>query len=202
MVASYTALLEKRYKKHLDERAHQYIDFAVEGAERMQKLIEALLAYSRITRRGAEFKPVDLDKVFSVAVSNLSAAIQESRAEITKDHLPVISGDETQLVQLLQNLIGNGVKYKKPDVQPVLHVSAEKIGQEYLFTVHDNGIGIEPRYYDKVFQIFQRLHDRDQYPGTGIGLALCKRIVERHRGRIWIESRPGEGSTFFFTMPG
>jgi PAS domain S-box-containing protein len=201
MVGSYTTLLEKKYKEHLDERAHEYIHFAVDGAERMQKLIEGLLAYSRITRRGEEFKQVDLNGVFSLAVSNLSVIIQETRAEVTKDDLPMISGDEIQLVQLLQNLIGNGIKYRKLDVRPRVHLSGKKDGRYNVLSVRDNGIGIETKYYERIFQIFQRLHSRSKYSGTGIGLALCRRIVERHHGRIWVESVPGEGSTFFFTVP-
>jgi PAS domain S-box-containing protein len=201
MVGSYTTLLEKRYKEQLDERAREYIYFAVDGAERMQKLIEGLLAYSRITRRGAEFKRVNLNKVFSAALSNLSVTVEEARAEIAKEELPVVSGDETQMVQLFQNLIGNAVKYRKPDAPPKVHVSGRRDGRSWVFSVKDNGIGIEAKYYEKIFQIFQRLHTRSEYAGTGIGLALCKRIVERHYGRIWVESVPGEGSTFFFSIP-
>jgi PAS domain S-box-containing protein len=201
MVGSYTTLLQKRYKERLDERAHEYIRFAVDGAQRMQNLIEGLLAYSRITRRGGRFKQVDFNKVFLDAVSNLSSAIREYNAEVTKEQLPTLSGDETQLVQLLQNLIGNGIKYAKPDSRPRVHISAESNGNQYVFSVKDNGIGIEPEYYERIFEIFQRLHARGRYPGTGIGLAICKRIVERHHGLIWVESVPGEGSTFFFTVP-
>ena len=201
MVGSYTTLLERKYKERLDEQAHKYIHFAVDGAERMQKLIEGLLAYSRITTQGAEFKRVDLNTVFSLAVSNLSVMIQENRAEVTKDDLPMILGDETHLVQLFQNLIGNGIKYRKFDVPPKVHLSGKKDGRNIVLSVRDNGIGIEPKYYERIFQIFQRLHSQSKYSGTGIGLALCKRIVERHHGRIWVESLPGEGSTFFFTVP-
>ncbi len=201
MVGSYTTLLQKRYKEHLDEKAHEYINFAVDGAERMQKLIEGLLAYSRITRKGAHFNQVDLNKVFSMAVSNLSVTIQENNAAITKDPLPTIPGDEIQLVQLFQNLTGNGVKHRKPESAPRVHISTRRDGQKYVFSVKDNGIGIEPDYYERIFQIFQRLHTRHEYSGTGIGLALCKRIVERHHGQIWVESVPGEGSTFMFTVP-
>lgn len=201
MVASYVQLLEKKYKGKLDEKASTYMHFAVDGAQRMQKLVEGLLTYSRVTTRRAEFSPVDVNKIFSLAVANLSATIQESRAEITKDDLPMVSADETQLVQLFQNLIGNGVKYRKSSTRPRVHVSAKRDEKEHLFSVHDNGIGIEQEYYDRIFQIFQRLHTREEYSGTGIGLAICKRIVERHRGRIWVESTPEKGSTFFFTIP-
>ncbi len=201
MVASYVTLLQRRYRERLDEKADEYIHFAVDGAQRMQTLIEGLLAYSRIGRRGAEFKVVDLNAVFSAAVSNLSVLIGESGALITKDDLPLMCGDETQLVQLFQNLIGNGIKYIRKDVRPQVHVAARADGRSCRFSVKDNGIGIEARFFERIFQIFQRLHTRDEYSGTGIGLALCKRIVERHQGRIWVESAPGQGSTFFFTLP-
>lgn len=201
MVGSYMQLLERKYKGKLDEQADEYISFAVDGAVRMQKLIEGLLAYSRIARGRRELRLVDANKAFTEAVSNLSAATEESHATVTKDDLPTISGDETQLVQLFQNLIGNAMKFRKPAIAPLVHIAAEKRGREWVFCVRDNGIGISPEYYDRVFLIFQRLHSRAQYPGTGIGLALCKRIVERHRGRIWIESVPGEGTSFFFTIP-
>ena len=201
MVASYVKLLEKKYGGQLDEKADQYIHFAVDGALRMQKLIEGLLAYSRI-ERGGEFTPVDTNEVFSQAVSNLSAALQESHAVITKDDLPGVSCDETQFMQLFQNLLGNAVKFRKPEVPPLVHVSAKREGGEWVFSVRDNGIGLDPAYANRIFLIFQRLHTREEYPGTGIGLALCKKIVERHHGRIWVESVPDEGATFFFTIPG
>lgn len=202
MVSSYMQLLEKRYKGQLDEKADTYIHFAVDGAQRMQKLIEGLLAYSRITRQGAEFRPVDTNKVFAQAVENLSAAIRESGAVVAEEApLPTVAGDEMQLVQLFQNLIANAVKYRKPDLPPLVQVAARREGAEWVFSVHDNGIGIDPRYFERVFLLFQRLHTRQEYPGTGIGLSLCKRIVERHHGRLWVESTPGEGATFFFTLP-
>lgn len=201
MVASYVQLLERKYKGRLDEPADKYIHFAADGALRMQKLIEGLLAYSRVTTRGGEFKRVDLNQVFHDAVSNLSAAIQESRANVAREELPKVSGEETQLLQLLQNLIGNAVKFRKPDVPPQVHISAQKKKSEWVFEVRDNGIGIKKENFDKLFQIFQRLHTREEYAGTGIGLAVCKKIVERHGGRIWLDSVPGEGTSFFFTIP-
>lgn len=201
MVASYVQLLEKKYKGKLDEQADKYITYAVEGAVRMQKLIEGLLQYSRIATRGADFRPVDMNKVSDSAVANLTIAIRESRAAITKDDLPTVLGDETQLIQLLQNLIGNAMKFRKPDVPPAVHVSAKSEAGEWVFSVSDNGIGIKPEHFDRIFLIFQRLHTRQEHPGTGIGLALCKRIVERHHGRIWVKSTPREGTTFFFTIP-
>jgi light-regulated signal transduction histidine kinase (bacteriophytochrome) len=202
MVASYMQLLEKRYKGALDETADKYIDFAVDGARRMQKLIEGLLAYSRVATRAGAFKPVDLNRVLNDALSNLSAVIREEKAGIIRDDLPVVTGDETQLLQLFQNLIGNALKFRKRDVRPEVRISSKKKdGQEWTFSVRDNGIGIEKQYLDQVFQIFHRLHSTAEYPGTGIGLAICKRIVERHGGRIWLESKPGEGTIFFFTIP-
>jgi PAS domain S-box-containing protein len=201
MVTSFLQLLERKYKGRLDEKADEYIHFAVDGVERMQKLIEALLSYSRISKRGAAFSPVDANTVFSHAVSNLAAAIQETGATVKKENLPAVSGDETQLVQLFQNLIANAIKYQKPGARPVVHISAKQEGDNWVFSVKDNGIGIEPQHFDTVFQIFQRLHSRTQYSGTGIGLAICKRIVERHHGRIWVESLPDRGATFFFTIP-
>jgi light-regulated signal transduction histidine kinase (bacteriophytochrome) len=142
-----------------------------------------------------------MNSVFTKAEGNLKKAIDEAGAVITYDQLPGVSGDETQLLQLLQNLIGNAIKFRKKDVQPRIHLSAERKGDEWLFGVHDNGIGIEPRFYDRIFAVFQRLHTREEFAGTGIGLAICRRIVERHGGRIWVESKPGEGSTFYFTLP-
>ena len=201
MVASYIQLLEKKYKGKLDEQADKFINYAVDGAFRMRTLIEGLLAYSRISRRRGEFGSVNTNDVFATAVANLTAAIQESKAMITKDDLPTVLGDQTQLIQLLQNLIGNAIKFRRPNAPPLVHISAKRGGVEWVFSVSDNGIGIEPQYYEGIFLIFQRLHTREKYPGTGIGLALCKQIVERHHGRIWVESVPGEGTTFFFTIP-
>lgn len=200
MVSSYVKLLERRYKEKLDAQADTYIGFAADGAIRMQKLIEGLLAYSRISRRGTEFGQVDINEVFARAVSNLSSAVRESEAVVTKDELPVVSGDETQLLQLLQNLIGNAIKFRRPEIPPEVHIAAKRTGAEWIFSVSDNGIGIEPQYFERIFLMFQRLHTRAQYEGTGIGLALCKRIVERHNGRIWVKSVPGKGTIFLFTI--
>lgn len=201
MVSSYTMLLKKKYQGQLDDKADRFIHFAVDGADRMQKLIEGLLSYSRITRRGGEFRQINLNDVFSTALSNLAVAIRESHADVSKEELPTIRGDETQLVQLFQNLIGNAIKYRKKDVPPRVNVRAKREKINYVFSIEDNGIGIDPAYFERIFQIFQRLHSREEYSGTGIGLALCKRIVERHRGRIWVESVPGRGSTFVFMIP-
>ena len=200
MVAGYVKLLERRYKESLDEKAQTYINFAVDGTNRMQKLIEGLLTYSRISR-GISLLPVDTNIPFAAALANLDSAIRESNARITSETLPVVEGDETQLMQLFQNLLANSLKYRKKCIPPQIYVSARREGNEWLFSVQDNGIGIERGYYDEIFQIFRRLHVQDEYQGTGIGLASCKKIVERHGGKIWVESEPGEGSTFFFTMP-
>jgi PAS domain S-box-containing protein len=200
MVASYVQLLERKYKSNLDEKADKYIFFAVDGVKRMQKLIDGLLAYSRVSR-GAQFTAIDADGAMDQAVAGLSVSIRENQAAVTRDRLPRVKADETQLSQVFQNLIANAIKFRKRDVAPAVHVSAIRTEREWVFSVRDNGIGIESQYYDKIFQIFQRLHGRDEYPGTGIGLSLCKRIIERHGGRMWLESEPGKGSTFFFTIP-
>jgi len=201
MVASYLQLLEKKYGERLDEKAGQYIHFAVDGAERMDRLIDGLLRYSRITSRSADFVIVDTNAVFAEAVANLEQAIRESGAAVTREGLPQVRGDEMQLMMLMQNLIGNALKYRKEGLPPRVHVTAKREGREWVFAVRDNGIGIATEHHGRIFQIFQRLHTQKEYPGTGIGLASCKKIVEHHRGRIWLESIPGEGSTFFFSIP-
>jgi len=199
MVASYTQLLEKRYKDRLDRDAHEFIDFAVDGAKRMQQLINDLLAYSRVGTRGKTFEATDCEAVLNAAIANLDVAIRESKAKVTHDPLPAVMADEGQLVQLFQNLIGNGIKFHGKKL-PCVHVSAKPNGDKWVFSVKDNGIGIDPQYYERIFIIFQRLHG-EEYPGSGTGLAIAKRIVERHGGRIWIESQPDIGTTFHFTMP-
>ncbi len=200
MVSSYTQLLARRYKGRLDADADEFIGYAVDGANRMQALINDLLAYSRVGTRGRELEPVDMGEVVEAARDNLRRAIEESGAKVTSEELPTVTGDQTQLGQLLQNLISNAIKFRGEE--PVrVHVGAERRGGEWLFWVRDNGIGIEPEYAQRIFVVFQRLHARAEYPGTGIGLAVCKKIVERHGGRIWVESERGEGSTFYFTLP-
>jgi PAS domain S-box-containing protein len=200
MVASYTQLLEKRYKGSLDADADDFIAYAVDGAKRMQNLIQGLLSYSRVGSRGKPFEPTECESVFEQALANLEVAIDESGAEVTHDPLPRVMADETQLIQLFQNLLANAIKFRN-EKQPRIHISAKEDSQEFLFSVSDNGIGISPEYFERIFVIFQRLHGREEYPGTGIGLSVCKRIVERHGGRIWVESQPGEGSIFYFTIP-
>jgi PAS domain S-box-containing protein len=200
MVASYTQLLEKRYKDKLDSDALEFINYAVAGANRMQALVNDLLSYSRIGTRGKALEPIDAHIALGQARMNLSATIEETHAVVTNDDLPEVMADESQLVQLFQNLIGNAIKFHKADESPRIHISAERKEKQWVFSVRDNGIGIEPQYFERIFVIFQRLNTREEYKGTGIGLAICKKIVERHGGKIWIESQPGEGSTFYFTI--
>jgi PAS domain S-box-containing protein len=201
MIAGYMQLLSERYKGQLDEKADKYIDYSVDGALRMSVLIRDLLDYSRVNTRGEELRKVDCNKAFESAMRNLGSAIKESNANITHDSLPVLSADQTQLAQLFQNLVGNAIKFRSPQRPPQIHVSARKDQTHWIFRVQDNGIGFEQQYEDKIFMIFQRLHGRGQYPGTGIGLAICKRIIERHGGKIWADSEPDKGTNFFFTIP-
>jgi PAS domain S-box-containing protein len=200
MVTSYLGLIERRYKGRLDSDADDFIAFAVDGATRMHELIRGLLEYSRVGTLGEPFGPTDSQLILDAVLDNLQVAIGESEATVTHDALPTIVADPTQLVQLIQNLISNAIKFRT-DRAPVIHVGAERQAQEWVFTVRDNGIGIAPEYLDRVFLVFQRLHPPDEYPGTGIGLAVCRRIVERHGGRMWLESEEGVGSTFYFSIP-
>ncbi len=200
MVASYTQLLGQRYEGQLDDKAQKYIGYAVDGAVRMQRLINDLLEYSRVNTRARPTETVDAEKTLDEVKKNLAASLLENQATVTHDDLPAISVDATQFMQLLQNLIGNAIKFHREEA-PQIHISARDLGHEWLFSVRDNGIGFEAKYAERIFVIFQRLHTRQEYPGTGIGLALCKRIVERHNGKIWCESVSGQGATFYFTIP-
>jgi PAS domain S-box-containing protein len=200
MVSSYTQLLARRYGDKLDGDAREFMAFVVDGAARMKQLIEDLLAYSRVGTRGREFKPVATDAPLRRAILNLRSAIEESSAAVTFDALPALEADEMQLAQLFQNLIGNALKFRSASV-PRIHIASKEKQYEWEFSVTDNGIGVEPQYFERIFKVFQRLHDKGEYPGTGIGLAICKKVVERHQGRIWVESKPGEGTTFLFTLP-
>ncbi|MGE5432061.1 MAG: CHASE domain-containing protein [Syntrophomonadaceae bacterium] len=200
MISSYTQLISKRYKGKLDTKADQFISFTVDGAVRMQQLIHDLLEYSRVATRGKPFAPVDSNEIIRTVLNNLQISIKKNNAVITFDSMPRVMGDDIQLMQLFQNLISNAMKFKSSEV-PEIKIKAEDKGCEWLFSVQDNGIGIDPQFKERIFVIFQRLHEREAYPGTGIGLAVCKKIVERHGGRIWVDSDPGKGSTFLFTIP-
>jgi light-regulated signal transduction histidine kinase (bacteriophytochrome) len=199
-VANFTQLLAERYAPQLDDDAREFIAFAVDGAVRMQALIHDLLAYSRVGTRSRVLGPVDCNEALGRAVSNLRISIAENAALVSHEELPVIQADATQLVQLFQNLIGNGIKFRGVN-PPRVHVSTVRQADNWTFSVRDNGIGIEAQYAERIFEIFQRLHRREEYPGTGIGLAVCKKIVERHGGKIGVQSEPGKGSTFFFSIP-
>jgi signal transduction histidine kinase len=200
MVTNFTGLLARRYQGKLDNQAEEFIAYVADGAKRMHQLIEDLLSYSRIGTKGNEFGPVDCDAVLRRTLIGLHVAVDESSAKVTHDPLPAVNGDEVQLGRLFQNLISNAIKYRSRTA-PEVHVSCRREGNDWIFAVRDNGIGIDPRYAKKLFVIFQRLHTREEYPGTGIGLAICKKIVERHGGKIWVESELGKGATFLFTVP-
>jgi signal transduction histidine kinase len=200
-VASFCQLLQRRYAGQLDERADQYIAFAVDGAQRMQRLINDLLAFSRIGRITAGFSEVDLDRVLGDVLAQTEAARQYTDGEITWSDLPVVQGEESLLETLLANLVSNSLKFRRPNVPPRVHISARRVGGEWEITCQDNGIGVEPEFADKIFVIFQRLHAKDAYPGTGIGLAIVKKIVEYHGGRVWVDSGVPEGTTIRFTLP-
>ena len=201
MVSSYTQLLAKRYAGRLDADAQEFIAFAVDGAARMQRLIQDLLSFSRVESQGKILRETSSEDALAGALLNLGHAIEESGAVVSHDLLPAVLADENQLVQLFQNLVGNALKYRNAEI-PQIHVKATKNGnREWTFAVCDNGIGINPKYFDRIFVMFQRLHGREEFSGTGIGLAVCKKIVERHGGRIWVESESDHGSTFKFTLP-
>jgi signal transduction histidine kinase len=201
-VASFTQMLEQRYGNQLDDRAKQYIHYAVDGAKRMQLLINDLLDFSRVGRVTGERTVIDSGEALATAVDNLSAAIEDSGAVVTHDDLPKILGNAGQLTQLFQNLIENAIKFRSEEA-PRVHIGAKRVGEMWEFSCSDNGIGVEAKYSDRIFLIFQRLHPRDVYPGTGIGLALCRKIVEYHGGRLWLDGGGGEGqgATFRWTMP-
>ncbi len=200
MVVSYLELLTSRAREKLDEEDREFIGYAVDGARRMQTLIQDLLAYARVDTRGRPLEPTDCEWVLESVLANLKLAIHESNTVIEHDPLPTVQGDVIQLTQVFQNLIGNAIKFRGKE-NPRVHVGARREEAQWIFHVKDNGIGIDPKNFERIFVLFQRLHTRQQYPGTGMGLAICKKIIERHGGRIWVESKPGEGTTFFFTIP-
>lgn len=199
-IASFVGLLEKRYKGKLDKKADEFIDYIIDDTKRMQMLIKDLLEYSRIDTKGKIFGIMNCSVVLEEAFYNLRSIVEETGTELTYDYLPTVMADAPQLKSLFQNLIGNAIKFHGQE-KPRIHISAEQRGNEWVFSVKDNGIGFESELAERIFVVFQRLHARQKYPGTGIGLAICKKIVERHGGRIWAESQPGKGSTFYFTLP-
>jgi light-regulated signal transduction histidine kinase (bacteriophytochrome) len=201
MVSSYVQLFEKRYAGRVDDQAKKYIDYAVEGAKRMQALIGGLLEFSRVGRIDEPFGAVDTSAALDQALLNLRSAIEESRGTVTRGPLPKVTGHSGRLAQVFQNLLGNAIKFRRPGEAPAIHVSAVPRRAEWHFSVRDNGIGIDPQYLERIFVIFQRLHTRAEYPGTGIGLSICKKVIERHGGRIWVESQLGAGANFQFTLP-
>jgi signal transduction histidine kinase len=200
MVATYTQLLAERYRGQLDENADKYIHYAVDGALRMQALVQDLLSFSRVGRQSTDLQSTDCNLVVDTAVQNLRTAVEDSGAQVRHDPLPTVRADGSQLLQVFQNLIGNALKFRGPD-RPSIHVSAGKKGREWVFSVADNGIGIAPEHAEMIFVIFKRLHTRAEYAGSGIGLSICKKIIERQGGRIWVESQLGQGATFKFTLP-
>ena len=200
MVASYVQLLARRYQGRLDADADVFITFAVQGANRMREMIHDLLAYSRVGTQGKAFEPVDTGALFDQVIANFELTVAETKAVVTRNGLPTVAGDAVQLGQVFQNLLSNALKFHAHE-PPRVHVSSERAGDMWLLTVQDHGIGIDPAYSGRIFALFQRLHTAEEYPGTGIGLAICKKIVERHGGRIWVESALGKGATFHFTLP-
>jgi PAS domain S-box-containing protein len=201
MVTNYAELLDKRYKGKLDASADKYIGYMVEGAMRMQNLVADLLNYSRIGRAEESVKVTDMNTLLEDVLKNIDASVKAANAEIVSDHLPTVRADPLLIRQVFQNLLSNAIKFRRPDVAPKVHLSAHQENNEWVFSVKDNGVGIDPQYAEKIFVIFQRLHSRSEFPGTGIGLAICKKIVERQGGKIWVESRPNNGSIFSFTLP-
>jgi PAS domain S-box-containing protein len=200
VAAGFLKLLSRRYKGKLDPKAEEFIDAALESIQRMEQQIRDLLDYSRVTTRGKEFERVDVSAVVDQVLKDLSLAIQEKKAKITREPLPRVMGDPSQLARVFQNLIGNALKFSG-DKPPRVHIGVEQAEGEWRFRVQDQGIGIDPKNFERIFLMFERLHSRSDYPGTGIGLAICKKIVERHGGRIWVESEPGQGATFYFSLP-
>jgi light-regulated signal transduction histidine kinase (bacteriophytochrome) len=200
-IASYAQLIERRYKGKLDSDADDFIEFMVNGAYRMKEMIQGLLEYSRVETKEHEFKEFEAESALKYALNKLGSAISEVNAEITYDELPVIFADESQIIRVFQNLIGNALKFRREEVKPKIHISSMKKDNEYLFSVSDNGIGLDEQYSDQIFEVFKRLHAMDDYPGAGIGLSIVKRIIEGHNGIIWVKSELNKGSAFYFNIP-
>ena len=200
-MASYAQLIERRYKGQLDPDADEFLEYMVSGAKRMKRMIQGLLDYSQVETKGNKFKEISAEKALGAALSDLQNSIDQCHAEVTHDSLPFIFADECQIVRVFQNLIGNALKFRKKDEPPKIHISAKKQGNEWVFSVNDNGIGIEDQYFDIIFEVFKRLHAIGEYEGAGIGLSIVKRIIDRHGGRMWVDSSPDKGSTFYFTIP-
>ena len=200
MIISYVQIIQKNIEKKNTEGLSEFMNYVLEGTGRMQLLINDLLQFSRVTRKGNPFIAVDLNEILKISTTHLTARISENNATVTYDSMPKLKGDNFQLIRLFQNLIDNAIKFKAPNRQPEIKISVEERAEDFVFAIKDNGIGIEDKFYNRIFVIFQRLHTRNEYEGTGIGLAVCKKIVERHGGEIWVESKQNEGSTFFFTI--
>lgn len=200
-MGNYAGLLKRRYEDQLDEDADEFIDYMISGATRMQEMIKSLRDYSSISAKKTAFKSFDAEEAFKDALANLKSPIKDNNAEVTNDKLPVIYADKSQIVMVFGSLIDNALKFRKEGVTPKIHISAQKTDDEYIFSVSDNGIGMEIQYADKIFDIFKRLHSIGKYEGSGIGLAIVKRIIDSHDGRIWVDSELSEGSTFYFTIP-
>jgi light-regulated signal transduction histidine kinase (bacteriophytochrome) len=192
--------LEQRYKDNLDDKADEYIGFIVDGAHHMKQLIDDLLAYSRITTHAKEFEPVNLEKVLDTVLTNLSVSIEDNQVKIQHNTLPTLLADPTQIGQIFQNLIANAIKFHG-EKDPNIEINAHRDGDEWIFAFKDNGIGIDPEHQEQIFDVFRRLHTREDYPGTGIGLSICQKIIKRHGGRLWVESEIDKGSIFYFTIP-
>jgi signal transduction histidine kinase len=199
-IEGFVKLLARRYRGKLDDKADEFLEYIIDGAQRMQELIKDLLEYSQVGAKGEKLKFIDCSFVVGKAIGNLQAAIEESNAVVTYDELPTITANTSQMISLFQNLIDNAIKFRSEEA-PRIHISAERKGKEWIFSIRDNGIGMDPNDSGRIFEMFQRLHGSTEYPGTGMGLAICKKIIERHGGRIWVESESGKGSTFYFTMP-
>jgi light-regulated signal transduction histidine kinase (bacteriophytochrome) len=200
MISSFVKLLEQKYADTLDDTGKEYIHFAVDGADRMQALIQDLLSYSRVGSRDIPLEPVDCDALIQIVLGNLAIAIEEAEASVSVGPLPTVLGDPRQLSQLFQNLISNAIKFKNPERAIGVHISCTSESDRLTFSVTDNGIGIKDEHHERIFAIFQRLHTREEYKGTGIGLSICRKIVDRHGGKIWLESRVGVGTAFHFTL--